>query len=591
MAAPKLDVRSGSRAKAPSASHHSKLGIQKVSSGIDGLDEITLGGLPKGRPTLIYGAPGCGKTLFGIQFLARGATTYSEPGVFLSFEESVEEHKQNVRSLGYDLADLIARNLLVIEHAAIDPAREIGRGEYDLDALCMRLARAIDAAKAKRVVIDSLETIIQHERDRAIVRQAFERLFRWLKNRHVTSIVTAEVGPNGRSKHGFEDYIADCVIRLDHRATPQVSTRTMRVIKYRGSSHGTNEYPFLIDEDGIHVVPVTSVGLEHQVSMERVSSGVPRLDTMLDGKGFYRGTTVLISGTPGSGKTSLAAHYCAAACRRGERVLMFTYEESPEQVIRNMGSIGIDLRRWTDAGQLRFVAARPSMYGLEVHLAVILKAITQFNPQSVIIDPISNLVRAGDELEAHATAVRLVDTLKTKGITAVLTHPTGYGTTNDHTDLAISSIIDTWILVQSVISGGERNRTLYVLKSRGMEHSNQVREFIITSRGIDLVDVYTGPEGVLTGAARASREAQERAAEITRREDVERERRRLERHRKVVEAQIAALQSQLAADEADTSRVIDQAAAREERLASDRVDMAKRRRADNAPADKPRLSE
>jgi circadian clock protein KaiC len=591
MATPKPELRSGSRAKSASTTHPGKHGIHKTSSGIDGLDEITWGGLPKGRPTLIYGAPGCGKTLFGMQFLARAATIDNEPGVFLSFEESVEEHKQNVRSLGYDLADLISRKLLTIEHAAIDPAQEIGRGEYDLDALCMRLARAIDSAKAKRVVIDSLETIIQNERDRTVVRQSFERLFRWLKNREVTSIVTAELGANGRSKHGFEDYIADCVIRLDHRATQHVSTRTMRIIKYRGSPHGTNEYPFLIDEQGIHVVPVTSVGLKHEVSTERVSSGVPRLDTMLDGQGFYRGTTILISGTPGSGKTSLAAHYCAAACARGERILMFTYEESPEQVIRNMGSIGIDLKRWTDAGQLRFVAARPSTYGLEMHLAVILKAIGQFDAQSVIVDPISNLVRAGDDLEAHATAIRLVDTLKTKGITTILTHPTGFGGTADHTGLAISSIIDTWILVQSVISGGERNRTLYVLKSRGMAHSNQVREFVITDHGIDLVDVYTGPEGVLTGSARAIREAQERAAEIARVQEVERERRRIDRRRKAVEAQIAALRAELAADELDSSRIVEQARARENQLVIDRVELAKRRHADNSAGRKARLSD
>jgi circadian clock protein KaiC len=518
--------------------------------------------------------------LFGIQFLARGGRDYDEPGVFLSFEESVDEHKQNVRSLGYDLGDLIARKLLVIEHAAIDPAREIGPGEYDLDALCMRLARAIDAAKAKRVVVDSLETIIHNERDRTAVRHSFERLFRWLKNRAVTSIVTAELGHDGRTKNGFEDYIADCVIRLEHRATQQISTRTLRVIKYRGSPHGTNEYPFLIDEAGIQVLPLTSAGLKHQVSSERVSTGVQRLDTMFGGRGFYRGTTVMISGTPGSGKSSLAAHYADAACRRGERVLMFTYEESPEQVIRNMGSLGMDLKHWIDAKLLRFVAARPSTYGLEMHLAVILKAVTQLAPQSVIVDPISNLVRAGNDTEAHATVVRLIDTLKASGITTLLTHPTADPSIAGHTDLAISSIIDTWILVQSLQSGGERNRTLYVLKSRGMSHSNQVREFVITSSGVELIDVYAGPEGVLTGAARATREAQERAAELNRRQDVQRERQRMTRRRKAVEAQIVALQAELEADELDSSRIVEQAEAIEQQLLHDRADMAARRQAD-----------
>ena len=558
----------------------SKTALAKLPSGISGFDEITFGGLPKGRPTLVYGGPGCGKTLFGMQFLARGATDHGDPGVFLSFEESIDEHKANVRSLGYDLNDLITRKLLTIEHARIDPAREIGRGEYDLDALFMRLARAVDSAKATRVVIDSLETVIHGAGDRVAVRQSFERMFRWLKNRNVTSIITAEEGDHGRSRHGFEDYIADCVVRLDHHVSQQVSTRTLRVIKYRGSAHGTNEYPFLIDEDGIHVLPVTSVGLQHQVSTERVSTGVARLDAMFGGQGFYRGTTVMISGTPGSGKSSLTAHYIDAACRRGERVLTFTYEESPEQVVRNMRSIGIDLERWIDKEQLRFIAARPSMYGLEMHLAVVLKAVNDFEPESVVIDPISNLVRAGTDLEAHAMVVRLIDTLKTRGITTVMTHPTADIASAGNTELAISSIIDTWILVQSIQAGGERNRQLYVLKSRGMSHSNQVREFLITDKGIQLVDVYTGPEGALTGSARAAKEAQEQAEHVARQGAVDRERRKMQRRRKAVTAKIEALQADLEAESAESMRLITEAEAREAEIAYNRATMATRRKAD-----------
>lgn len=487
---------------ASTASRPTKGAIEKLPSGISGFDDITVGGLPKGRPTLVYGGPGCGKTLFGMQFLARGAVEYGDAGVFLAFEETIDDLKQNVRSLGFDLGDLIARKLLTIEHAIVNPAREIGRGEYDLDALFMRLARAIDTVKASRVVLDSLEVVIHREPDRAAVRDSLRRLFRWLGNRGVTSIVTGEQAENGRSRHGFEDYIADCVVHLDHRVQDQLSTRRLRVVKYRGSPHGTNEYPFLIDETGLHVMPVTSIGLAHHVTNERVSSGVAALDAMLDGKGFFRGTTVMISGTPGSGKSSLSAHYADAACGRGERVLVVTYEESPDQVMRNMRSIGLDLGRWVDLERLRFIAARPSMYGLEKHLVVVLKAVDDFNPQSVVIDPISNLVRAGGEAEAHGMVVRLIDALKTGGLTTILTHPTGDLPSAGSRELAISSIIDTWILMQAVERRGERRRTLCILKSRGMAHSHQVREFRITAQGLRLVTVYRGPSGPLRGSAR-----------------------------------------------------------------------------------------
>ena len=477
-----------SRTKPSQITGRRKGTLDKAPSGLEGLDEITLGGLPRGRPTLVYGGPGCGKTLFGIQFLARGAVAHHEPGVFLGFEESIDDVKQNAQALGYNLNALIDQRLLAVEHAVIDPVREIGRGEYDLDALFMRLARAIDSLNAKRLVLDSIEVLIRQDADKAAIKESSERLFRWLRNRRVTSIVTAAVGDGG-SRHRFEEYIADCVVRLDHRVDQQVSTRTLRVVKYRGTAHGTNEYPFLIDQSGIRVLPVTSIGLDHHVSSERVSSGVPRLDTMLDGKGFYRGTTVMISGTPGSGKSSLAAHYVDAACKRGERVLAFTYEEAPRQIIRNMQSIGIDLERWESHGLLRFVAARPSSYGLEMHLAIMLGAIDEFDPQSVLIDPISNLIRAGREREAHMMAVRLIDTLKTKGITTILTHPTLDPPSVDHTDLAVSSIIDSWIFVQNLQTGAERNRALQVLKSRGMPHSNQIREFVISDKGVQLIDV------------------------------------------------------------------------------------------------------
>ena len=568
-----------SRTKPPQITGRRKGIIDKAPSGLEGLDEIMLGGLPRGRPTLVYGGPGCGKTLFGIQFLARGAVEHNEPGVFLGFEESIDDVKQNAQALGYDLNALTDQKLLAVEHAVVDPVREIGHGEYDLDALFMRLARAIDSLNAKRLVLDALEVIILQDADKAAIKESSERLFRWLRNRGVTSIVTAAEG-HGGTRHRLEEYIADCVVRLDHRVDLQMSTRTLRVVKYRGSAHGTNEYPFLIDQSGIRVLPITSIGLDHDVSSERVPTGVPRLDTMLGGMGFYRGTTIMISGTPGSGKSSLAAHYIDAACQRGERVVAFPHEEAPRQIIRNMQSIGIDLERWESQGLLRFVAARPSTYGLEMHLAIMLGAIAEFDPQSVLIDPISNLIRAGREREAHMMVVRLIDTLKTKGITTILTHPTLDLPAVDHTDLAVSSIIDTWIFVQNSQAGGERNRTLYVLKSRGMAHSNQVREFVITDRGITLIDVYTGPDGVLTGTARASREAEEEAAKRVRQQKTDRERRRIAHRRTAVKAQIAALQAELDADELDSSQLIGEAEAVEGQRSLHRDELARRRSAD-----------
>jgi circadian clock protein KaiC len=563
---------SAPNSRASDATSVPKSALKKAPSGIKGFDEITMGGLPKGRPTLIYGGPGCGKTLWGLQFLAVGGGAHGEPGVFLAFEETVDDLKRNARSLGVDLGGLVERQLLTLEHARIEP-KEIGEGAYDLDALFMRLARAIDAIQARRVVLDSLEVLLHRTSERAVLRDAFHRLFRWLGNRGVTSIVTAEEGDNGRSRHGFEEYIADCVVRLEHRVLNRQSTRTMRVVKYRGSPHGTNEYPFLIDTGGIHVVPVTSTGLRHKVTSDRVSTGVPRLDTMFDGKGFYRGTTVLISGTPGSGKSSLASHYVAAACARGERVLTFTYEESPEQIVRNMRSIGLDLERWTDEGRLRVIAARPSMYGLEMHLAVMLKAVEDFGPQSVVIDAISNLTRAGDANEAYSVAVRVIDVLKTCGITTVLTHPTDDAASSAHTDLAISSIIDTWILLRALQTGGERHRTLYILKSRGMPHSNQPREFLLSDRGLTLADVYDGLDGVFTGSAGASREAQAKADARRRGPQVAPRDRQRDRRRKAIE-------SQLQDEDAESGADIDQAKAASAQLEREQQAMAKRRRAD-----------
>jgi circadian clock protein KaiC len=552
----------------------------KSATGIQGLDEVLNGGLPQGRPTLVCGTAGCGKTLLAMEFLVRGATQFDEPGVFMAFEETEQELTQNVASLGFDLKALIAQNKLVVDYVHIAREEIEETGEYDLEGLFIRLNNAIESIGARRVVLDTVESLFSGLPNPAILRAELRRLFRWLKDKGVTAIITGERGENTLTRHGLEEYVSDCVILLDHRVTEQVSTRRLRVVKYRGSTHGTNEYPFLIDENGISVLPITSLGLQHAVSIERIATGIPRLDTMLGGQGYYRGSTVLVSGTAGTGKTSIAAHFADAAGRRGERVLYFAFEESPGQIVRNMRSIGIDLQPWVDKGLLQFHAARPTMFGLEMHLATMLKTVNQFTPSVVILDPINTFVAAGNEAEVKVMLMRLVDFLKSKGITALFTSLTTGGGVLEHTDVAISSLIDTWLLLRDIEIGGERNRGLYILKSRGMAHSNQIREFLLTDHGVELADVYVGPGGVLTGSARQAQEAQEEAERLLRQQEIERRQRDLERKRQALEAQIAALRVAFEAEEAELQQIVRQEQVREARLVQDRRGMATSRHAD-----------
>lgn len=520
--------------------------IPKAASGITGLDEITGGGLPRGRPTLICGGPGCGKTLFAMEFLVRGATQFDEPGVFMSFEESADELAQNVRSLGFDLDALVEQNRLSIDQVRFEPGEIEQTGEYDLEGLFLRLGLAVDSIGAKRVVLDTLETLFGGL-DGPILRAELRRLFRWLKDRGLTCIITGERGEASLTRQGLEEYVSDCVILLDHNMREHVSTRRLRIVKYRGSTHGTNEYPFLINRDGISILPITSLALDHQVSNERVTSGIPRLDEMLGGRGYYRGSSILLSGTAGTGKSSVSAHFADATCRRGERCLYLSFEESQAQFVRNMRSIGLDLQRWIDDGLLHFHASRPTLYGLEMHLAVIHNLVNDIRPQAVIIDPITNF-GAGSELrDVNSMVLRLIDFLKTRQITALLVNLTSGDGALEKSEANVSSLIDTWLLLRDIESAGERNKGMYVLKSRGMAHSNQIREFVITSTGVDLIDVYTGPAGVLTGSLRVAQEAREEAEQRARSEASERRMRDLARRRQAVEAQIAALNADLAA--------------------------------------------
>ena len=481
--------------------------LSKTKTGINGLDEITVGGLPKGRPTLICGGPGCGKTLMALEFIVKGATLYNEPGVFMAFEEKADELTTNVASLGFDLDKLQKNRKIRIDYVHIDRTEVEETGEYDLNGLFIRLDHAINNIGAKRVVLDTIENLFAGLTNQAILRAELRRLFQWLKDKGVTSIITGEKGQGTLTRHGLEEYVSDCVIFLDHRIVNQVSTRRLKIIKYRGSLHGTNEYPFLIDEEGITILPVTSLKLDKNVSTKRIPTGIPTLDEMFNGKGFYKGSSILVSGSAGTGKTSIAASFANATCLRKEKCIFFAFEESPQQIIRNMKSIGMDLNKHVKKGLLEFHSFRPGLYGLEMHLARMYKLIKDFNPEVVVLDPITNFVSVGLLTEVNAMLLRLIDGMQNEGITLMLTALNSGST--EHIDENVSSLVDTWILVRDIERDGERNRGIYIMKSRGMKHSNEVREFIISSRGLDLVDVYRSAEGVLIGAARKARQKQE----------------------------------------------------------------------------------
>lgn len=533
---------------------NANMSIAKTSTGITGFDEITGGGLPTGRPSLVCGSAGAGKTLFSIEFIVKGATVYNEPGVIMAFEEKPQELEANVASLGFDLKELQEKKLVIIDHVHIERSEIEETGEYDLDGLFIRLGYAIDSIGAKRVMLDTIENLFGGLENEGIIRAELRRLFSWLKDKGVTAIITAEKGNGMLTRQGLEEYVSDCVILLEHRVADKISTRLLRVIKYRGSLHGTNEYPFLIDEDGISVLPVTSLELNNPVSFERVQSGIPALDSMLEGKGFFKGSSVLISGTAGTGKTSIAAIMANASCMRQERCLLFAFEESPQQIIRNMLSIGIDLQQHIDSGLLQMHASRPTIYGLEMHLVAMTKKIRQFNPSMVILDPITNLITIGSMAEVKSILIRLIDFLQAAQITMIFTALNTSYIMNEQTDEGVSSLVDAWILVRDLESDGERNRGLYIMKSRGMNHSNQVREFVITNKGVDLVNVYHGPEGVLTGSKRTEHQLHEQTGLEMREYAVGKHNQEIERKRKILESKIASLKEEFESVKEDLSR-------------------------------------
>ena len=554
--------------------------LPKCRTGIQGLDEITGGGLPRGRPTLVCGGAGCGKTLLATEFLVRGAVQFDEPGVLMAFEETEKELTANVASLGFDLAGLVRRKKIVVDYVHIERSEVQESGEYDLEGLFVRLGHAIDSIGAKRVVLDTLEVLFASLPNEAVLRSELRRLFRWLKDKGVTAVITAERGRESLTRHGLEEYVSDCVILLDHRVNDQIATRHLRVVKYRGALHGTNEFPFLIGDTGIGVLPITSLSLNHTASNERIATGISRLDAMLGGKGFFRGSSILLTGTPGTGKTIISANFAQAAARRGERVLFFSFEESPDQIIRNMHSIGLRLEPLVKRGLLRFHSARPSLYGLEMHLATMFKEIASFKPHVVIIDPITSLMDCGTDSENKGMVTRLIDYLKASQVTSLFTSLTQSGHALQSSEAAMSSLMDAWVLLQDFEGNGERNRVLYVLKARGMKHSNQIREFLISDRGIDVVDAYIGPSGVLTGSARVAQGDLEKAAVLAGQQEAAQLKREVERKRVAIERQISGLRADYEIEAEELRRIAEQVGTSTLMLTSERTASGILRQAD-----------
>ncbi len=554
--------------------------LPKSPTGIQGLDEITGGGLPRGRPTLVCGGAGCGKTLLATEFLVRGAVLFNEPGVLMAFEETEKELSANVASLGFDLEGLVRRKRIVVDYVHVERSEVQESGEYDLEGLFVRLGHAIDSIGAKRVVLDTLEVLFSSLPNEAVLRSELRRLFRWLKEKGVTAVITAERGRESLTRHGLEEYVSDCVILLDHRVNDQIATRHLRVVKYRGALHGTNEFPFLIGDDGISVLPITSLALNHQVSTERIATGIPRLDAMLGGKGFFRGSSILLTGTAGTGKTIISCNLAQAAAARGERVLFFSFEESPNQIIRNMHSIGLQLEPLVKRGLLRFHSQRPSLCGLEMHLATMFREIADFKPHVVIVDPITSLMDLGTASEGKGMVTRLIDYLKAGQITSLFTSLTQGGHVLQQSEAGMSSLMDAWILLQDYEGNGERNRVLYVLKARGMKHSNQIREFLISDHGIDVVDAYIGASGVLTGSARVAQGDLEKAAVLASQQEAAQLKREVERKRKALERQITDLRADYETEALELRRIAEQVGTRTLLLGTERAASGLLRQAD-----------
>jgi circadian clock protein KaiC len=571
--------RGSSAAKGKNGSGRLKV-LEKAPTGIKGFEDITFGGLPKGRPTLVAGGAGSGKTMFAMEFIVHGAIEFNEPGVYVTFEENVNDLKQNFASIGYDLEKLIEQKKLIIDHVFLDRSLIMETGEYDLEALFIRLGYAIDSIGAKRVALDTIEVLFSGLSNHALLRSELVRLFRWLKERGITAVVTGEKGERTLTRYGLEEYIADCVIYLDSRVIEQINTRRLRIVKYRGSTHGMDEYPFLIGKEGMIIFPITSIRTDYKLSRERVSTGIPRLDGMLNDRGYYRGSAILVSGTAGSGKTSFAGFFVDAACRRGEKCLYVAMEETADQIIRDMESIGIDLGKWVKKGLLQFHITRPALFGLEMHLVMIEDILNHYQPRNVVIDPMSDFTAVGGGGEVKSLLTRLQDMMKAREITSLMTDLISGDVAPRASSFYISSIIDTWILLRNVEYNGERNRSLTIVKSRGMPHSNQLREFRITDKGIELIEPYVGLAGVLMGSARMAQEARDKAATLNMQRDIQHRKDLLEEKQREYEAKKQALEAEFHAEKNNLAKDIEQAERDLDLVDLDRKVMARERKAD-----------
>ncbi len=559
------------------SSSQGSFSLPKAPTGICGLDEVTGGGLPLGRTTLVCGGAGSGKTLLAMEFLAHGAIDCGEPGVFMSFEEKERGLITNFASIGIDLKQLCEDRKMDMEYVEVDKSEIEETGEYDLEALFVRLGLAIDTIGAKRVALDTLESLFAGLTDAGVLRAELRRLFGWLNDRGVTTIVTGERGQGTLTRFGLEEYISDCVILLDNRVSNEMATRRLRILKYRGSSHGSNEYPFIVDRFGMSILPISSLRLEHEAPSERVSTGIHGLDDMLSGEGYYRDSSILFTGAAGTGKTSLACAFIEAGCRRGERCIYFASEESPRQITRNMRSIGIDLEPWTKKGLLRFEAARVSSESLEAHLLGVQRLVTELQPSLVVVDALSDLLDMGSPLEVKWMSARLVDFLKSQHVTSVFTSLVTGEANEGMSGVGISSTMDCWLHMENVKNNLERNRSLNVLKSRGMKHSNQAREFLITDKGLDLVNIYVSSAGGLMGSARLAQEAADRASQSQRRHEIEDKRQALKGRRESMEAKIAAMRAEFRAEALEVKRAMKEAEQREADLVKDSEAMAQKR--------------
>lgn len=555
-------------------------GLAKSPTGITGLDQIMEGGLPKGRPTLVCGTAGCGKTILAMEFLVRGVTEFNEPGVFVAFEETEKELCANFATMGFELPSLVARKKIVIDHIRVERNEMEETGDYDFEGLFIRIEQLIEEVGAKRIVLDTIEALFLNFSNIGVLRSELRRLFAWLKLKGVTAVVTAEAGGGTLTRQGVDEYVADCVILLDHRVQEQNTIRRVRIVKYRGSAHATSEYPFLVGESGLSVLPLSSLKLDHKASTQRVSSGIPRLDVMLTGKGFYRGASIMVSGGAGTGKSSLAAHFVQAACQRGERALYLASEQSADEIVRNMQSIGVELERWMNRGLLRIHASRPGTFGLEKHLITLHDLTVAFDPKVVVVDPITNFSTVGTYLEVKSMVTRLIDGFKSRGITAMFTSLTEGDSSPELSEVGVSSQMDAWLLLRNIEANGERNRGLQVLKARGLAHSNQIREFVLTGQGVQLLDVYVGPAGVLTGSARIAQAARERADAKGREVRLRRITSALKNKRQQLEAQIARLRADYALEVGQLTSDLEDMQNREKQAAYERIEISRARRAD-----------